>query len=80
MNKQLEELIQGRLPKEQDKNIIAMLSPERLFEIIQYYTLYDNNVKKLRDINNFLELEKPLNVSSLKMIKEQKWCNLAYSR
>ena len=72
MNKRLGELIQGRLPKEQDKNIIAMLSPERLFEIIQYYTLYDNNVKKLRDINNFLELEKPLNVSSLKMAKEQK--------
>ena len=66
MNKQLEELIQGRLPKEQDKNIIAMLSPERLFEIIQYYTLYDNNVKKVARYQQFFGIRKAINRITLK--------------
>lgn len=70
MNEQLDKYIQGKVPKEQDKSIIAMLTPKRLFEIIQYFTLYDNNVKKLHVINNFWN-SKAIERITLMMIKVQ---------
>ena len=60
INEQLDKYIQGRVPKEQDKSIIAMLTPERLFEIIQSFTLYDNNVKKVARYQQFFGIQKAI--------------------
>lgn len=60
MNEQLDKYIQDRVPKEQDKSIIALLTPERLFEIIQYFTLYDNNVKKVARYQQFFGIQKAI--------------------
>lgn len=60
VHEQLDKYIQGRVPKEQDKSIIEMLTPERLFEIIQYFTLYDNNVKKVARYQQFFGIQKAI--------------------
>lgn len=44
---QLEELISDRTPTEQDRNMISLLSKERVFELIRYFILFDANVKKI---------------------------------
>ena len=36
----------------QDKNIISLFHPERLLEL-QYFVLFDNNIKKIVDISSF---------------------------
>lgn len=43
----LAELLSERIPTEQDKNIISLLSKERVMEIVRYFILYDANVKKI---------------------------------
>ncbi len=62
---QLNKYIENRVPKEQDKSIIAMLTPERLFEIIQYFILYDNNVKKVARYQQFFGIQKAIKRISL---------------
>jgi len=39
--------ITDRMVTEQDKNIISILSPNRLMEIAKYFVLYDGNIKKI---------------------------------
>ena len=43
----LDALIPDRMPTEQDRNIISLFSPERVFELIRYFILFDANVKKV---------------------------------
>ena len=43
----LSALIPDRMPTEQDRNIISLFSPERVFELIRYFILFDANVKKV---------------------------------
>ena len=38
---------------EQDRTIVSMLSRERLLELIRYFILYDNNVKKIARYQQF---------------------------
>ena len=43
----LKALVPDRMPTEQDRNIISLFSPERVFELIRYFILFDANVKKV---------------------------------
>jgi type I restriction enzyme R subunit len=42
---------------EQDKAIVALLSKERLLNLIRYYILYDNNVKKIARYQQYFGVE-----------------------
>lgn len=43
----MDELVADRLPTQQDKNIIAMFSKERIYELFRFFILFDANVKKI---------------------------------
>lgn len=43
----LKALVPDRMPTEQDRNIISLFSPERVYELIRYFILFDANVKKI---------------------------------
>ena len=43
----LKALVPDRMPTEQDRNIISLFSPERVYELIRYFILFDANVKKV---------------------------------
>ncbi len=45
---------------EQDRTIVSMLSRERLLEIIRYFILYDNNVKKIARYQQFFGIQKAM--------------------
>lgn len=47
LKSKIAEYITDRKATVQDKNIICLLSPERLMELTKYYVLYDANVKKI---------------------------------
>ncbi len=40
-------LVTDRMPSEQDRDMISLLSPERVYELIRYFILFDANVKKI---------------------------------
>ena len=40
-------LVPDRMPTEQDRNIVSLFSPERVFDLIRYFILFDANVKKV---------------------------------
>lgn len=44
---ELKNVVVGRIPTFQDKSIIGLFHPKRVLEIIKYFTLYDNNIKKI---------------------------------
>lgn len=43
----LKALVPNRMPTEQDRNIVSLFSPERVYELIRYFILFDANVKKV---------------------------------
>ena len=43
----LKALVLDRMPTEQDRNIVSLFSPERVYELIRYFILFDANVKKV---------------------------------
>ena len=43
----LKALVPDRIPTEQDRNIVSLFSPERVYELIRYFILFDANVKKV---------------------------------
>lgn len=43
----LKALVPDRMPTEQDRNIVSLFSPERVYELIRYFVLFDANVKKV---------------------------------
>ena len=43
----LKALVPYRMPTEQDRNIVSLFSPERVYELIRYFILFDANVKKV---------------------------------
>lgn len=43
----LSALVSDRMPTEQDRNIVSLFSPERVYELIRYFILFDANVKKV---------------------------------
>lgn len=51
---------------EQDRVIVSMFSKERLLELIRYFTLYDNNVKKIARYQQFFGIQ-----TAMKRLKGQ---------
>lgn len=47
LNEKLSECVCDRLPTVQDKDLISLLSPERLMDLTKYFVIYDANVKKI---------------------------------
>ena len=47
LNSQLKKIISDRTVTNQDKNIISLFHPERVFELIKYFTLFDKDEKKI---------------------------------
>ena len=47
MQERLTALVEDRTPTEQDRNLIALFSRERVLELIRYFILFDGNVKKI---------------------------------
>ena len=43
----LNKWVKDRMPTEQDRTIVSLLSPERVFLLIKYFILFDANVKKI---------------------------------
>lgn len=43
----LKALVPDRMPTEQDRNTVSLFSPERVYELIRYFILFDANVKKV---------------------------------
>lgn len=43
----LKALVPDCMPTEQDRNIVSLFSPERVYELIRYFILFDANVKKV---------------------------------
>lgn len=43
----LSALVPDRMPTEQDRNTVSLFSPERVYELIRYFILFDGNVKKV---------------------------------
>ena len=53
----LDQHVVGRMVTEQDRNIVSLLSPERLLKLTKYFILYDANVKKICRYQQFFALE-----------------------
>lgn len=53
----LDKCVTDRLPTEQDKSLISLLSIERAEDIIKYFILYDANVKKICRYQQFFALK-----------------------
>ena len=47
MENALTKYVTDRTPTEQDRNLISLLSKERVLELIRYFVLFDANVKKI---------------------------------
>ena len=47
MEEELSKTVIGRIPTNQDKNIISLFNKERVMELIKYFILFDKDVKKI---------------------------------
>ena len=61
LNSEIAKLIEGRTPTEQDRTIISMLSPKRMFDLIRHYILFDFGIKKIARYQQFFGIEKAMN-------------------
>ncbi len=59
--KWLEETVRRHIPDNrptvQDRNILSLLSRERLLKLVRYYILYDNGIKKIARYQQFFGVE-----------------------
>ena len=62
----LKNLVTDRLPTEQDRNIISLLSRERVMELVRYFVLFDANVKKIARYQQYFAIKE-----IIKTIKEK---------
>lgn len=62
---ELEKAVTNRIPTIQDKTVIALFHPKRITEIIRFFTLYDNNVKKIARYQQYFAIKE-----IIKTIKE----------
>ncbi|MCL2078209.1 MAG: type I restriction endonuclease subunit R [Oscillospiraceae bacterium] len=56
-NEKLALCVVDRIPTEQDKSLVSLLSKERLLRLTRYFTLYDANVKKIARYQQFFAVE-----------------------
>ncbi len=47
----------GRTPTEQDRAIVSLFSPERLFELVRFFVLFDGNVKKIARFQQYFAVK-----------------------
>ena len=59
-------LVPDRIPTEQDRNIISLLSRERVMELVRYFVLFDANVKKIARYQQYFAIKE-----IIKTIKEK---------
>ena len=59
-------LVPDRIPTEQDRNIISLLSRERVMELVRYFVLFDANVKKIARYQQYFAIRE-----IIKTIKEK---------
>lgn len=62
---ELNKAVEGRIPTFQDKSIVAIFHPERVLDIIRFFTLYDKNVKKIARYQQYFAVKE-----IMKTIKE----------
>lgn len=55
--KLLDRNVVGRLPTEQDRNIVSLFEPDRLLKLTKYFVLYDANIKKVSRYQQFFAVE-----------------------
>lgn len=56
-DKLIDQYVVGREPTEQDRNIISLLTPDRLLKLTKYFVIYDANVKKICRYQQFFAVE-----------------------
>lgn len=56
-DKLIEQHLSGREATVQDRNIISLLSPERLLKLTKFFVLYDANIKKISRYQQFFAVE-----------------------
>lgn len=54
---ELEEAVQDRIPTTQDYNIVSLFHPERVFDLIKYFIIYDKNVKKIARYQQYFAIK-----------------------
>lgn len=60
----IQKFIQGRIAANQDKDIISLLHPQRLLELVHFFILYDNKIKKVARYQQYFavkEIAKTIN-------------------
>ncbi len=68
----LEKVVEGRIPTNQDKNIVSLFSPKRLLEITKYFILYDVGVKKITRYQQYFAIREILKTVEQKDEKENR--------
>lgn len=61
LDNQLEKHIKDRIPTVQDKNIVSLLSPDRLLELTKQFTVYDKDVKKVCRYQQYFAVKEIMN-------------------
>ena len=54
---QLSQVVKGRIPTNQDKNIVSLFHPHRLLELTQFFTLFEKNVKKIARYQQYFAIK-----------------------
>lgn len=62
---ELKKAVIGRIPTNQDNNIVSLFHPERILDLIKFFTLYDKNVKKIARYQQYFAIKE-----IIKTIKE----------
>lgn len=53
--------VKDRLPTKQDRDIISVFHPKRLLELTKFYTLFDNDVKKITRYQQYFAIREIIN-------------------
>lgn len=62
---ELKKAVTGRIPTNQDNNIVSLFHPKRILDLIKFFTLYDKNVKKIARYQQYFAIKE-----IIKTIKE----------
>ena len=64
LNTELDKCVHGWTPTEQDKAIISLFHPQRLFELIRFFIIFDNNQKKIARYQQYYAVKKILQTTA----------------
>lgn len=57
LSRQLERFVSARMETEQDKALISLLHPERVFEFLKYFIVFDAKVKKIARYQQYFAVQ-----------------------